>query len=107
MQQKLYKSQFLIQAEEYHKKSVHANWDGKKAESQKYGRLCGDLLVKSLENDELEPEYKVSLYWRAVLLHHEVRRNKIAEKLAKDALEFIKIEGLEKQSSMFEAYLAQ
>lgn len=107
MQQELYKSQFLIQAEEYHKKSVHAGWDGKKAESQKYGRLCGDLLVKSLENDNLEPEYKVALYWRAVLLHHEVRRTKVAVKLAKAALELIEKEGLEQHRSMFEAYLAQ
>lgn len=108
MQQELYTSQFLIKAEEYHKKSVHANWDGKKAESQKYGRLCGEMLVKSLENDDLLPAYKVSLYWRAAMIHQEVRRQKLAKELAQAALSLINAnEALESHRTMFEEFLAR
>lgn len=107
MQKELYQPSYLMQAEDYHKKSVHASWSGKKAESQKFGRLCGDFLIKSLGEDDLEPEYKVSIYWRAVLQHDEVRRQKIAIQLAEDALDFIKLNNLEQHRLMFESYLIQ
>jgi len=106
MQQQLYKSKFLELAENYHVKSVHAEWDGKKAEAQKGGRLCADEYLNAINNDQFEPEYKVSLLWRAVIQHQEVRRYKTANELAKIAIELIDSNGaLERHRLMFEAFL--
>lgn len=108
MQQELCKSKYLALAETYHTKSVHAEWDGKKAEANKYGRLCADEYLKALTHDEFEPEYKVSLYWRAVIQHNEIRRVKTAIDLARQAVELIDSHpSLEKHRVMFEGFLAQ
>jgi len=107
MQQELSKSQFLTLAEDYHKKSVHSEWDGKKAESQRYGRLCAEHYVKALQ-DNLPDEDRTIVYWRAVLQHQEVRRYKTALELAVSALEFIgENETLARHKPIFEAYVAQ
>lgn len=106
MQPELYKSKFLELAEKYHTKSVHADWDGKKAEAQKYGRLCADEYLNALNHDEFEPEYKMSLLWRAILQHREVRRHKIAVDLAKYAMSVIDAHpDLEKHRAMFATQL--
>lgn len=108
MQQGLYKSRFLTLAENYHTKSVHAEWDGKKAEAQKYGRLCADEYVNALNNDSFEPEEKISLIWRAVIQHRDVRRHKTAQELSQMGVDLINSnEKLEKHRLMFEAFLNQ
>ena len=107
MQQELYKSQFLTLAEHYHVKSVHAEWDGKKAEAQRYGRLCADQYLKALD-DNIPEDQKVMVYWRAILQHHDVRRNKTALTLATSALQLIgDNQSLVQHKPMFEAYLTQ
>jgi hypothetical protein len=106
MQQKLCKSKHFTLAEHYHVKSVHADWDGKKAEAQRYGRLCAEQYQYALE-EEMPDSEKIALYWRAVIQNQEVRRFKIAIDLAKRALSLIDSDdSLEKNRLMFETYLA-
>jgi|GEM_PF-5523393 len=108
MQPTLYQSKFLSLAEEYHKKSVHAEWSGKKAEANKFGRLCADNYVHALNAEDFEDEFKVSLYWRAVMQHQEIRRVKTAVQLAKQAVELIDSNGnLEQHRGMFASFLAR
>jgi hypothetical protein len=108
MQPTLYQSKFLSLAEEFHKKSVHAEWSGKKAEANKYGRLCADNYLHALNADDFEDEFKVSLYWKAVMQHHEVRRTKTAVELAHRAVELIDSnDNLERHRGMFAGFIAQ
>lgn len=105
MQQSLQKPTHLALAESYHIKSVHAGWDGKKAESQHYGRLCAEQYILALD-EEMSEEDKVLLYWKAVLQHDEVRRFKTAIGLSLSALELIKEnESLLKYKFMFDGYV--
>lgn len=107
MQQKLCKSKYLTLAEHYHVKSVHADWDGKKAESQRYGRLCAEQYQYALE-EEMPDLDKIALYWRAVIQNQEVRRFKIAIDLANQALELIDSDDcLQDNRLMFELFLKQ
>jgi hypothetical protein len=108
MQPMLYQSKYLSLAEEYYKKSTHAGWDGNKAQANKFGRLCADNYLNALRSEDFENEFKISLYWRAIMQHQEIRRLKTAIDLAQEAIALIdQNENLERHRVLFANFLAQ